>query len=181
MKWFRKAAEQNYADPQANLGAAYFNGEGVAQDFKEGVKWFRKAAEQNYAPAEYSLGQCYANGVGVAQDSAEAVRWFRKAAEQNRAEAQHTLGGCYHTGEGVAKDDVEAYKCFLLASGQGFEPAKTAVSQLEFTLTPAQIAEGKQRARNFEPREVSPAVNLTPDRAISPTPPEASGTGFFPR
>ena len=36
MKWFRKAAEQEDADAQYNLGVCYANGEGVAKDEVEG-------------------------------------------------------------------------------------------------------------------------------------------------
>ena len=92
IKWYRKAAEQNNAEAQYNLGNCYDNGQGVTKDDVEAVKWYRKAAEQNYAEAQYNLGFCYANGQGVAKDEAEAVKWYRKAAEQNYAAAQNNLG-----------------------------------------------------------------------------------------
>ncbi len=85
VKWFRKAAEQNYAEAQNNLGACYATGQGVAKDYVEAVKWYRKAAEQNFAPAQYNLGVCYATGRGVATNYVEAVKWYRKAAEQDHA------------------------------------------------------------------------------------------------
>ena len=56
VKWFRKAAEQNYARAQYNLGVCYAKGQGVAKDEAEAVKWYRKAAEQNYAEAQCNLG-----------------------------------------------------------------------------------------------------------------------------
>ena len=68
MKWYRKAAEQNHAEAQYNLGVCYDEGEGVAKDQVEAVKWYRKAAEQNFAAAQYNLGVCYAKGEGVAKD-----------------------------------------------------------------------------------------------------------------
>ena len=49
VKWYRKAAEQNQAEAQYNLGGCYSDGRGVAKDEVEAVKWWRKAAEQNYA------------------------------------------------------------------------------------------------------------------------------------
>ncbi|MDR2642017.1 MAG: hypothetical protein LBC74_04410 [Planctomycetaceae bacterium] len=48
VKWYRKAAEQNYAEAQFNLGRCYYYGDGVEQDSKEAIKWWRKAAEQGY-------------------------------------------------------------------------------------------------------------------------------------
>ena len=68
VKWFRKAAEQNYAEAQYILGVCYEQGEGVAKDQVEAVKWYRKAAEQNDAEAQYNLGICYERGDGVAED-----------------------------------------------------------------------------------------------------------------
>ena len=56
VKWYRKAAEQNDAEAQYNLGICYANGQGVAKDEAEAVKWYRKAAEQNDAAAQCNLG-----------------------------------------------------------------------------------------------------------------------------
>jgi hypothetical protein len=124
VKWYRKAAEQNFAPAQTSLGYCYEGGIGVAKDDVEAVKWFRKAAEQNFAPAQSDLGARYCNGVGVAKDYVEGYKWLRKAAEQNFADAQNNLGACYYNGQGVAKDYVEGYKWWLLAAAQGDEDAK---------------------------------------------------------
>ena len=45
-KWYRKAAEQNYAPGKYNLGICYAWGFGVAKDQVEAVKWLRKAADK---------------------------------------------------------------------------------------------------------------------------------------
>ena len=82
-----KAADQNDALVQYNLGVCYANGEGVAKDAAEAAKWYRMAAEQNYPNAQYNLGVCYADGQGVAKDAAAATKWYRKAAEQRLASA----------------------------------------------------------------------------------------------
>jgi TPR repeat protein len=127
VKWFRKAAEQNYAMAQNALGICYANGQGVTKDEVEAVKWFRKAAEQNNALAQFNLGNCYANGQGVAKNYAEAVKWFRKAAEQNDARAETALGNCYYNGQGVAKDEVEAVEWVRKAAEQNDARAETAL------------------------------------------------------
>ena len=38
MKWYRKAAEQNDAPAQYDLGLCYANGEGVAKDYVEAYR-----------------------------------------------------------------------------------------------------------------------------------------------
>ncbi len=124
VKWFRKAAEQNLADAQYDLGVCYDKGQGMAKDSVGAVKWFRKAAEQNYAEAQYNLGLHYANGQGVTKDHVEAVKWFRKAAEQNLASAQYNLGVCYYIGQGVAKDAVEAVNWIRKAAEQNHAEAQ---------------------------------------------------------
>ncbi len=118
VKWYLKAAEQNYAVAQYNLGSMYANGAGVPKDEVEAVKWWKKAAEQNVAAAQNNLGSMYGDGLGIAKDEVEAVKWYRKAADQDYAAAQNNLGFKYANGEGVAKDAVEAVKWWRKAAEQ---------------------------------------------------------------
>jgi len=72
--WYRRAAEQGNAIAQYDLGAAFYNGRGVAQSYDGAVMWWRLAAVQGDADALYNLGVCYQNGDGVPQDLHEALR-----------------------------------------------------------------------------------------------------------
>ena len=45
-KWFCKAAKQNHADAQYNLGVCYDKGQGVVKDYVEAYKWSLLSAEQ---------------------------------------------------------------------------------------------------------------------------------------
>jgi len=87
VKWYLKAAEQEYADAQRNLGVMYQNGLGVEQNAQEAHKWCRKAekwyriaAEQGDAAAQRGLGVLYFLGIGVEPDFKESIRWLRKSA-----------------------------------------------------------------------------------------------------
>jgi TPR repeat protein len=124
VKWYKMAAEQNYADAQYNLGYCYEYGKGVEQDYTVAVKWYKKAAEQNYAVAQYNLGYCYAYGNGVKQDYTEAVKWYKKATEQNYPAAQNNLGFCYWNGNGVEQDYTEAVKWYKKAAEQNYAGAQ---------------------------------------------------------
>ena len=128
VKSYRKAAEQNDALAQFNLGFAYANGLGVAKDDAEAVKWLRKAADQRNVQAETALGYFYATGQGVAKEDTEAAKWYRKAAEQNFAQAEFNLGNCYANGQGVAKDDAEAVKWYRKAAEQNFAQAQISLA-----------------------------------------------------
>lgn len=149
-KWFRKAAEMDYAEGQYYLAlclrdkyrssrqqavvSVLSSGEeedntGLESDRSvtgdEIIKWFRKAADQGYPAAQYELGVCYYKGDEFcASDIAAAVKWFLKAAEQSFAPAQSILGEFYANGRGVPQDDAEAVKWFRLAAEQDFAPAQ---------------------------------------------------------
>jgi TPR repeat protein len=111
IKWFSKAAEQNYQLAWLELGELFL----AHNDYSEAVKWLRKAADFGYVMAMETLGEVNQNGLGVAKDYEEAAHWYRMAAEQGECASQHSLGMMYEHGDGVAKDYVEAYKWYNIA------------------------------------------------------------------
>ncbi len=90
VKWYRKAAEQDVAPAQYDLGFCYSEGNGVAKNQVEAVNWYRKAAEQNFAPAQHNLGVCYSEGEGVAKDYVEGYKWMLLAAAQGLEAAKQS-------------------------------------------------------------------------------------------
>jgi hypothetical protein len=58
---------------QVELGRAYEDGTGVAQDDAKAVEWFPKAAEQGNSQAQNSLGVMYALGRGVERNRGGAL------------------------------------------------------------------------------------------------------------
>jgi TPR repeat protein len=168
-------AEQGNARVQVGIGFMYFRGLGVPQDHSEAVKWYRKAAEQGDVEGQDNLANCYETGRGVLQNDAEAAKWYRKAAEQGDVEGQVRLGMMYWMGHLVPKDLVLAYMWLNLAITQGeenhlandvinvgisFGAGKLTTSgildQVAAQMTPAQIAEAKQLAREWKPTTPSP-------------------------
>ena len=117
IKWYRKAADQGYADAQAAIGISYVWGLGVPQDPAKSTIWFQKAADQGHSAAQRELGHRYLRGEGVPQDPVEAVKWFRKAAEQVDFNAMFFMAICYEHGLGVPQDKVAAYRWHLLVVG----------------------------------------------------------------
>lgn len=93
--WYRKAAEQGFADAQFNLGLLYDNGQGEPQNKANAAHWYHEAAKQGIAEAQNNLGIMYATGQGVGQDYDEAVTWFLKSAEQKNIFATVNLGFTY--------------------------------------------------------------------------------------
>jgi TPR repeat protein len=96
LRWYRKAADQGNADAQNNLGVAYYNGKGVAQDYALAARWYRKAADQGLGHAQRNLGAAYSKGEGVPLNHAEAYFWKSVAAtldKNSKADALAKLRG----------------------------------------------------------------------------------------
>ena len=81
-RWYRKAADQDFADAQFELARCYDTGKGVRKNSAEAARWYRLAAEQGHAEAQCELGRCYTSGKGVKADYVEADRWFSAASDQ---------------------------------------------------------------------------------------------------
>ena len=119
-----RRAEKGNAEAQFELGTAYYNGDGMEQNYEKAFEWYTKAAEQGMAEAQFKLGICYDNGQGVTQNYKKAVEWFTKAAEQGFAEAQYNLGNCYYNGQGVRQNYKKAIEWFTKAAEQGYAYAQ---------------------------------------------------------
>lgn len=93
VKWFRMAAEQEYAPAQRELGICYAVGNGIEQSYNEAAKWFRMAAEQDFPRAQYILGLMYNEGIGVKRNKKEALYWATKAYDQGYEDAYDLIKG----------------------------------------------------------------------------------------
>ena len=51
-EWYRKVAEQGYAEAQFKMGIMYYNGRGVPEDRRQAFAWFSLAAAQGYKNAK---------------------------------------------------------------------------------------------------------------------------------
>ena len=83
----RRAAGQGDATARYIIGAMYYEGVGVIQDYQEAMKWFRLIADQGDAEAQYIIGTMYAEGKGVMQDEQEAYIWYTVAAANGNEDA----------------------------------------------------------------------------------------------
>jgi len=120
------SAQQGDAEAQFKLGRAYYNGEGVAQDYKQAKKWWKTAAEQGHIDAQYQLGKLYYD---VTQDYKQAAEWYRKAAEQGHVDAQTWLGKLYYS-----QGYKPAFEWFKKAAEQGNAEAQTWLGKAYYRL-----------------------------------------------
>ena len=98
--WYREAAFQGHILSQKNVGAAYWNGDGVEKNLEECVFWYELAANGGDAHAQFATG------------------WFLRPFGSKRAELERLM-----TGTGVPKDERKGLKWIHKATFQGFQPA----------------------------------------------------------
>jgi len=126
-RWYRKAADQDFALAQYNLGVMFALGQGVPQDDASAVGWIRKAAEGGDAGGQYELGvRCHRASVGA----------LRMDPIESR---------------------IEAYKWFHLAEAQGYKDSVTACQQVTLTMSRGEVDEGNRRAATFVARGATQA------------------------
>jgi len=149
--WFRKAAEQGYAEAQYRLGEAYAQGLGeLPRDYTQALYWYRKAAEQGHPEAQYAVGTLYANGQGVPRNDTEAADWLRKAAEQGHSAAQASIGIRYFQGAGVAKDEAEAYFWLNLGISALDDTARSVRDRVGAKMTASKRLQVQERCRKWQ-------------------------------
>jgi TPR repeat protein len=158
IEWIRKAAAQEYAPAEFQMGQLYDFGFGVTASEREALAWYRKAADHGSAPAQRAVGDCYQKGRGVPADAAEAARWFRRAADGDDVRAQYQLGQMFFDGTGVPRDYGSAYVWFALAAGQTpLDDNRKGLLELRniaaARMTPAAVAAAKRRVAAWKPRQ----------------------------
>lgn len=130
MESLHRLAEEGDANAQFMLGALYFTGEGVPQDYEEALKWYRRSAEQGHASAQHDLGVTYYQGKFVTQDYVEAFKWFQKSADHGHAKTQYNLGRMYYEGKGVPQDYAEALRWYRRSAEQGNAKAQYSLGMM---------------------------------------------------
>ena len=121
-KWFRIAAEQNYAEAQVQLAYLYELGAGVPKDAAAVADLMTRAANAGNAEAQFNLALYYSQGRhGFAKDQDQAFGWAKRSADQGFAQAQRYVGACYEFGVGVGVNPTEAATWYSKAAAQGLE------------------------------------------------------------
>lgn len=67
------SADEGDVEAAFQLGALYYEGEGVEQDYAAAAAWYQRAADLGDPDAMFALGLMYSEGQGVPLDYAEAI------------------------------------------------------------------------------------------------------------
>jgi septal ring-binding cell division protein DamX len=119
-----------YIEAHYAVAMLYWQGQGVAVDFRQAHDWLLKAADMGHAAAQARLGFLYTDGKAVARDHQQAFEWFSKAAKRGNVDGLYNLGIFYLNGWGVAQDTALAAQYLAAAAALGDEAAKQALPQV---------------------------------------------------
>lgn len=81
--------EQNSAEK--SLGAIYYEGKGVPQDFSTALQWYEKAACHGNNMAMIRLGFMYHDGEGTEPNLEKAIEWCQKVSASGLKEGANLL------------------------------------------------------------------------------------------
>jgi hypothetical protein len=109
------------------------------------------------------MGMRYLRGEGVPRDPEQAVDLLIRGAEKGDLEAQKNLGAIYLSGDGIAADPDKAYEWLTIVLDTKRTPspanqqfvdevlaeARRLRERAAARLTPAEIAEARQRAADW--------------------------------
>jgi TPR repeat protein len=133
------------AEPSKDASAAWDRG-----DYVVAMRMYRPLADRGNTEAQHKIGTMYQNGWGVPQSYGQALKWFQSAANQGDPQAQKSLGFMFLYGRGVHPDRVTAQMWFILASSGGNASAALAIKLAAAEMSPEQVAEATDRARQWQ-------------------------------
>ncbi len=132
----RKLGEQaNIGNVQAmhDLGALYYFGTGVPQDFEKARHWFEKAANLDFPYSFLALALIYHRGEGVEKNSQKAIDYIKKIEKKGGTPSLFcSLGVLYNTGYIVEKNDKKAVLYYEKAIARGDERGLARLGVLYF-------------------------------------------------
>lgn len=138
-EWEGPAASGD-ADAMFNLGQAYRQGRGVAQDAVRAAQLYHAAAQRGHVQAADTYG------LMLFQDGRreEALPLVQDSARRGDPRAQYLLGVAHFNGDLVQRDWVRAYALLTLANSSGLPQAVPAIAQMDeqIPLADRQLAAG---------------------------------------
>ena len=127
-RWYLKAADQNHALAQFNLGMMHAKGQGMPRDDVKSYEWFQKAADLGDAGGQYQIG-------------IKHQRAIRNGLPENAYQAR-----------------IDAYQWLRLAADQGYYGAEEVCIMVNLQMTSEDVIEGRRRVAAFkENKQVQPA------------------------
>jgi TPR repeat protein len=131
-RWYRMAAQRDWAPAHWRLAKAYATARGVELSADRALDHLTRAAELDFTPAIIDLAGLLDDGRGVVRDREKAFVWYKRAADLGNTEARFTVGERLFRGDGIAEDRDEARRWYGLAAARGHPGAMFRLAQIGF-------------------------------------------------
>jgi TPR repeat protein len=151
VKWFQKAADQNYPDGLAALGEMMQAGQGISVDPTNAARLYRLAAEKGSVSGQYNLAYMYEQGIGMDKNEVEAAKWYEQAASGGDPIAQYDIGQRYMLGIGVATNRVQACKWLTFASAQNQMDSIALLKKLKSQMSSDELSQADRLSKENPP------------------------------
>lgn len=147
--WYYEAAQAGDSGAQFAVGYMFKFGYGVPKDIKKSIYWLMESAVQGDPRGQCELGGILLTKNSEYYDSEFGCNWLKQSAEQGYAKAQYMLACMYFIGDGVKQDNSSSYYWSFIAYSQGVNEALSSMEIAKRYMTPAQIAQAQQMARDW--------------------------------
>jgi TPR repeat protein len=127
-RWYRMAAQRDWAPAHWRLAKAYATARGVELSVDRALDHLTRAAELDFTPAIFDLAGLLDEG----RDREKAFVWYKRAADLGNTEARFVVGERLFRGDGIAEDRDEARRWYGLAAGRGHPGAMFRLAQIGF-------------------------------------------------
>ena len=95
-----------------SIGAIYYYGKDVKQDFGKAFEYFEMGTKVGYADSEDAIAQMYLNGQYVEKNYQKAISWYEKAFEHGKRIVAICIGNLYLPDNNVLNDEKKALEWY---------------------------------------------------------------------
>ena len=127
---------------QREIGLAYYNGEGISQNYEKALSYFKNGVEKGDIDSIGYIGKFYEEGLIVDQDHSKAFRYYQDAENQGSLMGSAFLGQAYHNGIGTLINIEKAVEYYLPAANGGISMAQERLGDIYY--------EGSLGTSNYE-------------------------------
>lgn len=137
-EWFSKAAEQNFALANFEIGLFYHRKADkikMSFDYEKSFDMYKKAADQGLSDAENGIGELYLeNHLPINELNINhltcAIEYFTKAADKGNHQAQYNLGKLLLSDESGQINIEKALQYLNLSASQGNDEAEVLLAKI---------------------------------------------------
>ena len=161
LKWYRKIASENDADPEVIFKVGEFHRYGYVDkvNYLFARIEYERAANKGHQSAQLALAQLYFEGAEGVVDYKKAFEWCQKASKQGNPEAQVMLGMMHELGLGVDLDFNKALSLYQVAASE-IDSAISDIERITKLLQPGYDSTFQYASEKWDANNKKAAFNL---------------------